>query len=122
MANSSPPSRAIVSASRSVARRRGAASTRSRSPLAWPSVSLISLKRSRSITITATPASSRCGATDHLSDAILEQDTVGQLGERIVQRLVAVELSLLAQRGLGAVAVLLGQHLLGDVEQNAVQP
>jgi hypothetical protein len=34
-----------------------------------------------------------------------------------VQRLVAVELRLPADRRLGPIAVLLGQHLLSDVKQ-----
>ena len=61
-------------------------------------------------------------AADRLADAIAEQGAVGQTGQGVVQRLVAVELGLPAQRGLGAVAVLLGQHLVGDVEQDAVEP
>ena len=45
---------------------------------------------------------------DRLADALAEQDPVGQPGERIVQRLVLVELGLLDQLALGALA-------LGDV-------
>jgi hypothetical protein len=51
----SPPNRAIVSPSRRVARRRGAMATRTSSPAAWPSESLMILKRSRSSSSTATP-------------------------------------------------------------------
>ena len=50
--NSSPPRRATVSASRSAALRRRDTSCSSRSPWWWPSVSLISLKWSRSMIIT----------------------------------------------------------------------
>ena len=57
--NSSPPSRATVSDSRSAASRRCPTSISSASPAAWPSESLISLKRSRSITTTASCLPSR---------------------------------------------------------------
>ena len=46
--NSSPAKRATVSVGRRTARSRSASATRSRSPAAWPWVSLISLKRSTS--------------------------------------------------------------------------
>ena len=39
-----------------------------------------------------------------------------------MQRLVTVELRLLPQRVLGTVAVLLGEDLIGDVEDDAVEP
>ncbi len=61
-ANSSPPSRAIESPSRSASWRRRLTSRSSRSPLAWPRVSLTSLKRSRSIMNTASSLPSRAAA------------------------------------------------------------
>ena len=51
--NSSPPSRATRSSVSSVAYRRCAISTSSRSPMSWPSESLTALKRSRSMKISA---------------------------------------------------------------------
>ena len=48
MANSSPPSRVIVSTSRTTLRRRSATSHNRRSPTGWPSVSFTVLNRSRS--------------------------------------------------------------------------
>ena len=53
MANSSPPRRATVSASRTLSARRRETSTSSRSPTTWPRMSLTSLKRSRSSISTA---------------------------------------------------------------------
>ncbi len=86
--NSSPPSRATVSLARSVARSRTAASCSSRSPWWWPSVSLISLKWSRSISITRAAAARAAADMDRLLDAVAEQDAVGQPRERVVDRLV----------------------------------
>ena len=57
--NSSPPRRATVSLSPSDCSRRRATSSSRRSPAWWPSVSLISLKWSRSISITAEATSAR---------------------------------------------------------------
>ena len=54
IANSSPPRRATSSPSRSTVRRRLPTRSITRSPLKWPSESLISLNRSRSISNTAT--------------------------------------------------------------------
>ena len=55
-ANSSPPSRATNARGVSAAARRSATSASSRSPWAWPRVSLTSLKASRSRMPTANPA------------------------------------------------------------------
>ena len=60
--NSSPPRRATVSAVRSVVLSRSATSWRSTSPWWWPSVSLTSLKWSRSMIITASPPPRRSAA------------------------------------------------------------
>ena len=57
--NSSPPRRATVSRSPSDCSSRCATSSSRRSPAWWPSVSLISLKWSRSISITAEATSAR---------------------------------------------------------------
>ncbi len=57
--NSSPPRRATVSCSPSDCSSRCATSSSRRSPAWWPSVSLISLKWSRSISITAEATSAR---------------------------------------------------------------
>ena len=54
-ANSSPPSRATVARPDTARSRRSATSHRRRSPMAWPSVSLTSLKRSMSSSTIATP-------------------------------------------------------------------
>ena len=62
MPNSSPPRRATVSAVRSVVLRRSATSWSSTSPWWWPSVSLTSLKWSRSMIITAAPPWRRSAA------------------------------------------------------------
>src|SRR5919199_9407 len=58
-ANSSPPSRATLSLSRSSVRSRGPTPCSTTSPLWCPSVSLISLNRSRSMSSTAAPAAQR---------------------------------------------------------------
>ena len=58
-ANSSPPKRAAVSAPRMLWSRRRATSCRTSSPAAWPRLSLIVLKSSRSRKMTARPRSSR---------------------------------------------------------------
>ena len=57
--NSSPPKRATTSPPRTLARRRSATTRSSSSPAPWPSVSLTTLKRSRSSSSSATSAPSR---------------------------------------------------------------
>ena len=79
-ANSSPPSRATESPARSVSVRRAPTVHSSRSPLWWPSVSLISLKRSRSIISTASCAS-RAASLIALVDAVVEEHAVRQFGD-----------------------------------------
>ena len=59
MMNSSPPSREMVSCSRTTARRRAASCTSTASPTRWPSESLIFLKWSRSRNISATEVCAR---------------------------------------------------------------
>ena len=61
--NSSPPIRATVSLARTVSRNRSATSCSSTSPAWWPSVSLISLKRSRSSTMIASDELERSAAS-----------------------------------------------------------
>ena len=51
--NSSPPKRATVSPGRRLVARRWPTAISSRSPTAWPTLSLMTLKRSRSSMITA---------------------------------------------------------------------
>ena len=58
-ANSSPPSRPTLSLSRSASSTRAAVVRSRRSPASWPSESLITLKRSRSMNSTATSPPAR---------------------------------------------------------------
>ncbi len=60
--NSSPPMRATVSPARTLERRRAATSLSTRSPTAWPSVSLTGLKPSRSMNSTTILPPSRPSA------------------------------------------------------------
>ena len=82
--NSSPPMRATVSSSRRLARRRAAISTSSLSPTAWPRLSLMRLKRSRSTNITASRQRRRAAWSELDLQAVVEQAAVGQAGERVV--------------------------------------
>ena len=88
IANSSPPSRATVSALRAQARNRSAAAMSSRSPSAWPRLSFTVLKssRSRNSTVTGVPAALR--QRQRVAHPVAEQRAVGEPGERIVERLV----------------------------------
>src|SRR5712691_7446078 len=98
-ANSSPPSRATVSESRTTAESRVPAATSSSSPTLWPIVSFTTLKSSRSTK--STPAVVR---------PVLEQQAVGQAGQRVVEGPV-LQLSLeLALRG----HVPQGEHQAAD--------
>ena len=75
--------------SRSVRLAAGSATSwSSTSPRWWPSVSLTSLKWSRSMIITARAAVAALGGAQRLLDAVAEQHAVRQAGERVVQRLV----------------------------------
>ena len=85
-ANSSPPSRATRSPSRTSPVIRSVTATRSASPAAWPSVSLTTLKSSRSRNRTAvTPSAGRAGRS-RLEDPLerqLEHPPVGRPGQRV---------------------------------------
>ena len=76
-------------------------STSSASPAGWPSESLTSLKRSRSISSTATRSPSRARGEIACSMRSWKSARFGETGERVVQRLVAVDLGLLRERLLG---------------------
>ena len=88
MANSSPPNRAAVSISRTASSRRPATCRSTSSPAAWPRLSLIVLKSSRSRKMTAMLPASRVGASEGVLDAVGEQGAVGKAGHGIVERLV----------------------------------
>ena len=102
-ANSSPPRRAAMSLARRTDRRRSPTATSSASPAACPSVSLTSLKSSRSTN--RTTARSRSDPRDSRREATTlgEQRPVGQSGQRVVRRLV-VELLLELDRAARATA------------------
>ena len=87
-ANSSPPTRATSSASGAQASSRGPISRRSRSPAWWPSVSLSSLKWSRSISSSASLVLRGAGGGRGLVEAGEQLAAVGEPGQRIVQRVV----------------------------------
>ena len=88
MANSSPPSRATVSAARAQERNRSAAAMRSRSPSAWPRLSLTLLKSSRSRKSTVIGLPLPLGQRERVAHPVAEERAVGEAGERIVERLV----------------------------------
>ena len=102
--NSSPPNRATVSIGRSIDCRRSRQPDSTRSPAAWPSESLTSLKLSTSRNRTAIEASPAARAVERDAEAVEEQRPVGQPGERVVQRPVgeldlrALALDRVAQR------------------------
>ena len=94
-ANSSPPSRAARSSLRMQLLIRSATAASSRSPAAWPSVSLTTLKSSRSRNRTArTPAVGQFGQV--AIDLLGEHRPVREPGQRVVIGLVA---KLLLQAG-----------------------
>ena len=80
--NSSPPSRATVSPSRTHAARRWATCCSSRSPMSWPRVSLRVLKLSRSMNSSA-PCRCAGAGSDRLVQPVDQQAAVGQTGQRI---------------------------------------
>ena len=92
-ANSSPPRRATVACSPTARSRRSETSQRRRSPMAWPSVSLTSLKRSRSSRTMATPPL----LVEGVRRPGEEQHAVGEPGEHVVGRLVGLAVDLEAQ-------------------------
>ncbi len=98
--NSSPPSRATVSPLATQERSRSATSCSSMSPFWWPSVSLSTLKLSRSMNISAPFArSGRIGQRG--VQPVHQQLAVGQLGQRVVEGQV--------------LDLLFGELALGDV-------
>ena len=105
--NSSPPTRARVSLSRSVLRRRAAAMRSTASPTGWPRPSLTFLKPSRPTVATEKPWPERRACGDHHADPVRQQQAVGQFGQRIVGGHVAQPL-------FGGV---LGRHVAPDRQQ-----
>ena len=87
-ANSSPPTRATSSASGTPASRRGPISRRSRSPAWWPSVSLSSLKWSRSISSSASLVLAARAAVGGLVEAGEQLRRLARPGQRVVHRVV----------------------------------
>jgi len=83
IANSSPPSRATRPALWNARPRRCATSHRHASPAGWPSLSLRSLKRSRSIRTSAGREAMVQAVADDLAITGLENQTIGEPGERI---------------------------------------
>ena len=98
IANSSPPRRAATSPARTQLRTRSATATSSRSPATWPSVSLTTLKSSRS-TKRTTGSRSGVGSTSRSSTCSTKRLRLREAGQRVVVGLVA-EL-LLEPRQLG---------------------
>ena len=89
-ANSSPPSRATVSSSRSCSPIRRATSSRTASPAWWPRVSLMSLKRSRSMTSTAVVGALAARERQRLAGALGEEVAVGKAGQCVTRGQLAV--------------------------------
>ena len=88
-ANSSPPSRATWSPARSAVRIRGPSWASTRSPAWWPSVSLSSLKWSRSITSSASEPSVGARAVDRAAQLAVEPAAVREPGQLVRARLAA---------------------------------
>ena len=74
---------------RTTLRSRAATSRSTWSPASWPRVSLIILNPSRSRYTTATSSPVRAVRRDGVFEAVVEQGTVGEPGERVVKRVVA---------------------------------
>ena len=87
-ANSSPPKRAAVSAPRMLWSSRRATSCSTSSPAAWPRLSLIVLKSSRSRKMHGEAALLAPAAGERVAHALGEQRAVGQPGHAVVERLV----------------------------------
>ena len=88
--NSSLPSRATTSVLRAVATSRRATSARSRSPAAWPRLSLTTLNRSRSSRMSATRerglrAAIRRVRVELLGEPVEQQRPVRQAGQHVVE-------------------------------------
>ena len=94
--NSSPPMRATVSLSRRLPWRRWLSATSRRSPMAWPRLSLIALKRSTSRKATATSSPVRATRRRRHVQPVVEQPPVRQSRQLVVgglaQHAVAVGL------------------------------
>ena len=86
-ANSSPPSRATVSPPAEALVRRRPTCCSNPSPDRWPSVSLISLKRSRSISSRASGDPCAGMPNGHV-ESVAQKYPIGQSGKGIVQRLI----------------------------------
>ena len=84
MRNSSPPKRATVSLVRRALLRRLATTRSSSSPMACPQASLTTLKLSRSRKSSRTPSILVLGNADGVIEPFVEQEPVGQAGERVV--------------------------------------
>ena len=85
IANSSPPSRATRSVDRTRLEMRSVTATSSASPAAWPSVSLTTLKSSRSMNRTAVTRSASLLRRRRFEDALeaeLEHPPIGRAGQR----------------------------------------
>ena len=83
--NSSPPKRATVSLGRSVPTSRWPTAARSRSPTAWPTLSLMTLNRSRSSRMTATGSASVRLGRQGVRDPVGQELAVREAGGRVVE-------------------------------------
>ncbi len=118
-ANSSPPSRAAVSAGRTARCTRRPTSASTSSPTAWPSVSLIALKSSRSRNSTAAAPSPRAsGGLDPLG----EERAVRQPREDVVERLVAQPLLQIGHLGQRALEPSVLEHHARVADERLEQP
>src|SRR4051794_4525805 len=86
--NSSPPKRATLSPDRTAPLSRSATCTRSWSPAAWPRLSLIHLKRSRSRNSTAARTTRPVVSCQGLTQAVEEQGPIGEARQGVVERLM----------------------------------
>ena len=87
-ANSSPPSLATVSLSRVHSTSRRATSTSTASPAACPKRSLTGLNESRSMKSSATRTPAAPGPVQGVRHPVEQDPAVGQVGERVVARVV----------------------------------
>ena len=118
-ANWSPVNRASWARSGRSASMRSRTSSRRRSPVAMPSVSLTSLKVTRSTNTRATPSSLPPRRGDRRLEALLEHRAVRQAGDRIVEGLVRLLLRVVLERGDQAAV---GEGDVGVVGQRLEQP
>ena len=94
--NSSPPRRVTVSVSRTHCFSRSAVWRSTSSPAAWPTLSLMFLKLSRSTNSSANCCGSRCAWAKRRASWSLKYRRFGSAGQRVVVRLV-VELLVLGR-------------------------